>query len=268
MKPYLFVTIPHAGEQVPEITPWLKNLPEPTLMRDVDRYVDVLYASSIELLRLPFVKTDWHRYAADLNRIPSDVDAGTVIGSQNPEGSFSRGFHWAHTTLKEKLMHGPMSGEDHQKLVDLIYEPFHREVRSQYETGFASGPAVYHLDLHSMPSVGTSEHRDPGQFRADVVISDCKGLSASKKFVDLVIVSYARAGLKVGYNWPYFGGRVSEQYGAPKKGQHAVQVELNRALYMDEESKKLLPEKSQALQKKLEIALQMIVSGLGSDFAG
>lgn len=264
MNPYFFVTIPHAGEKVPELTPWLKSLPEPTLMRDVDRYVDVLYSSSIEMLKIPFVKTDWHRYAADLNRVPDDIDAGTVVGNSNAIGTFSRGFHWAHTTLKEQLMPHPMSLQTHQQLVDLIYRPFHQQVQEQYAFGFENGAVVYHLDLHSMPSVGTSEHRDPGQLRADVVISDCKGLSASKEFVDLVLVSYARAGLKVAYNWPYFGGRVSEQYGKPKLGQHAVQVELNRALYMDEDTKKLLPEKSQALQKKLEIALQLVMSGLAN----
>ncbi|WP_161971440.1 N-formylglutamate amidohydrolase, partial [Escherichia coli] len=57
--------------------------------------------------------------------------------------------------------------------------------------------------------------------RADIVVSDSKGKSCDPRFKDLVIAAYASAGFKVGYNWPYFGGRVTEQYGDPKREQHA-----------------------------------------------
>ena len=89
--------------------------------------------------------------------------------------------------------------------------------------------------------MGTRMHRDPGERRADIVVSDCLGKSCDPHFRDLVIAAYTISGFKVGYNWPYMGGRVTEQYGHPSKGQHAIQVELNRALYMDEKTKKLLP---------------------------
>ena len=108
-----------------------------------------------------------------------------------------------------------------------------------------------------MPSVGTSEHKDPGQTRADIVVSDCSGTSSSAAFVDLVLAAYARAGLKVAYNWPYLGGRVTEHYGHPDRGHHTVQVELSRALYMNETTKKIEP-KHLGLQEKLKAALQYI----------
>lgn len=261
-----FVTIPHSGEKVPEFCDWLQNLPEEILMCDVDRYVDVLYMPALSRLQIPVVKTEWHRYAADLNRIPEDVDAASVVGHKNPAGMHNRGFHWEITTLEQPLMKQPMTEKMHQDLVKLIYDPFHQAVRDQYqkfELGKLHPDAkIFHLDAHSMPSLGTKQHRDPGEKRAEIVVSDCKGQSASSEYVDLVIAAYSRAGFKVAYNWPYFGGRVSEQYGEPRIGHHALQVEMNRALYMNEQSKKLNPKDAEAIQHKVQTALQYIVQHL------
>lgn len=254
-----FVTIPHAGEKVPSDCDWLKGLPEEILMCDVDRYVDRLYDPGLSSLKIESVRTEWHRYAADLNRIPEDIDCDSVLGDLRPSGSNNRGFHWVVTTYNHTLMKTPMSPDLHKKLVELIYEPFHKSVRNQYEKLFSMGhKKVYHLDAHSMPSLGTKMHRDPGEFRAEIVVSDCQQKSCDPEFVDLVISSYARSGFKVAYNWPYLGGRVSEQYGKPALGQQALQVEMNRALYMDEKTKKWLPEKAEKIQKQIQQALQLI----------
>lgn len=260
-----FVTIPHSGENVPEFCDWLQSLPEEILMCDVDRYVDILYEPTLVKQRIPLIKTQWHRYAADLNRIPEDVDCTSVQGNSNAAGTQDRGFHWVVTTQNQKLMTKPMSLERHQQLVKMIYEPFHQKVRAQYQLFETQGAKnVFHLDAHSMPSLGTKMHRDPGEYRADIVISDCKGQSAKQEFVDLVIAGYVRAGFKVRFNWPYFGGRVSELYGNPKQGHHAIQVEMNRALYMDEVSKKIHPTAAADVQKKIQLALEYIRDNLRS----
>lgn len=258
-----FVTIPHSGEKLPPQATWLKGLPEETLMCDVDRYVDRLYDPALTELRIPSVRTEWHRYAGDLNRLPEDVDASTVDGHANKPGSFSRGFLWAITTTEIPLMEAPIAASTHQALVNLIYEPFHQSIKDHYQSFVQKGAAkVYHLDVHSMPSVGTRQHRDPGERRADIVVSDCKGTSCSKNYRDLVIAAYVIAGFKVGYNWPYFGGRVTEQYGNPAGGREALQVEMNRALYMDEVTKKLRGAEAEDVQKKLKVALSYIMENL------
>lgn len=261
----LLITIPHSGEKIPSQTPWLNGLPEEILMCDVDRYVDFLYEPALQKLQIPFVKTEWHRYAADLNRIPEDVDASSVKGQANSAGTFSRGFHWVITTYKHELMKEPMSVESHNELVKLIYEPFHEGVRSLYKSFHEKGyKKTFHIDAHSMPSLGTSEHRDPGELRADIVVSDSKGTSCDPRFKDLVIAAYATAGFKVGYNWPYFGGRVTEQYGDTSRGQHTLQVELNRSLYMNEKTKKLKPEDAKKVQEKIFFALTYVRNNLPS----
>jgi N-formylglutamate amidohydrolase len=104
-------------------------------------------------------------------------------------------------------------------------------------------------------------HKDPGQLRADIVISDCLGKSCHKNFKDLVTHAYEKSGFKVAYNWPYVGGRVTETYGKPELGQQALQVELNRGLYMDEKTKQLLPQYKE-IQQKIYEALSVIKSEL------
>jgi N-formylglutamate deformylase len=123
---------------------------------------------------------------------------------------------------------------------------------------------IYHLDAHSMPSMGTREHLDPGERRAEIVVSDCEGKSCSGWFKDLVIQSYSDAGFQVGYNWPYKGGRVTQTYGRPSDLQESIQVELNRALYMNEENKLLREDLRQGVQEKLKRAVETIYAALPS----
>jgi N-formylglutamate amidohydrolase len=124
-----------------------------------------------------------------------------------------------------------------------------------------AGGDVFHVDLHSMPSQGTALHNDPGGRRADVVISDFHGKSSRQDFVELIKAAYAGAGFSISYNWPYFGGGITQMYGRPEEKHHTVQIELNRALYMDEGTKKRSAH-FQETQARLTQAIQAIRSGL------
>ena len=254
-----FVTIPHAGENIPHEAVWLQNLPEPVLMRDVDRYVDQLYQPILDQLKIPTIIAQCHRYVVDLNRKPEEYDQDSVIGAPLPSGRHPKGLHWSVTTFGEKLITRPMALELHQRFVQNYYTTFHQQVESMGKS--FSAPHLYHLDLHSMPSQGTAMHNDPGEKRADVVVSDFHGKSARKDFVEHVIASYKSAGFIVSYNWPYFGGGITQMYGRPEKGHHTVQVELNRALYMNEQTKEKTSHFLET-QKKLSVALMSIHQNL------
>ncbi len=254
-----FVSIPHSGEKVPADAEWLRGLPVPILMCDVDRYVDRLYASALKTVACPAVLAEWHRYVVDLNRLPDDIDVDAVQGASEPSGKFPQGLHWIRTTKGQPLLTHPMTMEKHNELVAKYFDPFHKAVKGVYDAFRKVGAKkIYHLDAHSMPSVGTSAHRDPGETRAEIVVSDCEGKSCEAAFKDLVIEGYKRAGFQVAYNWPYMGGRVTQTYGKPELGQHAIQVELNRALYMDEETKQYKTQDAVAVTKKIEAALVYI----------
>lgn len=258
-----FISIPHSGERVPSEAAWLKALPEPVLMCDVDRFIDRLYQPITDELKITCVKTQWHRYVVDLNRLADDVDADSVEGHANPSGKFTTGLHWVKTTRGTRLMEKPISVQLHDQLVAKYFEPFHSDVRDTYEF-FREHKAkkVYQLDAHSMPSKGTSAHKDPGETRADFVISDQEGKSCETWYKDLVIEAYKNTGHSVAYNWPYVGGRVTQTYGKPDRGQHCIQVETNRALYMDEETKQYSPEKAAKLITKINQAVKHIYDNI------
>ena len=258
-----FLTSPHSGEKVPDDIYWLKNQNEVTLMFDVDRYVDQLYEEVAAQLNINLIKAYWHRYFSDANRLPTDVDQGSVEGSENPTGRFTTGLIWQKTSQGHVLLEKPISKELYQHIVANYYQDFHTEVLKSYEDYFkVSADPVYQLDLHSMPSQGTSIHRDPGELRAEIVVSDQNGKSASQAYVDLIKEAYTKAGFKVAYNWPYIGGRVTETYGQPSKGQHCVQVELRRDLYMDESLKQKNHEKFDATKQQLAKAISYVYENL------
>ncbi len=258
-----FVTSPHSGEEIVSETSWLQGLPEEVLMCDVDRYVDVIYQLAVDKIKVPFIKARWHRYVVDLNRFKEDIDVDSVQGSSNASGTHSKGLHWSVTTKNDILLSKPMSQELHEKIYTAYYLPFHGAVEERFLNFEEKGlKEVYHLDAHSMPSLGTSFHRDPGQERAEIVVSDVNGVSCSQRFKDLVISSYERAGFQVAYNWPYIGGRVTERYGDPQRGRHSIQVEMNRRLYMNEETKKIKEQECKRVQLMVKEALSFIYEGI------
>ena len=127
-----FITIPHAGETVPEECAWLGGLPEPMLMRDVDRYVDKLYLPIINKLNIHSIVTKWHRYVVNLNRTPDDIDKGSVVGADNPKGLHPKGLHWSLTTDGEVLIKKPISMKLHNDLLNLYYFPFHQSIKDAF----------------------------------------------------------------------------------------------------------------------------------------
>lgn len=265
MKPF-FVTIPHAGEWVPEEAVWLKGLPEQILFCDSDRYVDVLYKPAIEGIGVPSIIANCHRYVVDLNRFPGDIDADSVIGCKTKSGTHPKGYHWSITTKGNRLIQSPMTQALHNELTMKYFEPFHEQVREVFKEFRNKGASdVFHLDAHSMPSVGEALHLDPGQLRADIVISDFKGKSCDPKFLEIVVEGYKQAGFGIKVNWPYIGGRITETYGKPDLGQHTIQVEMNRRLYMNETTKELRKDLLLEIQEKVKSALVYIYEKLPQD---
>jgi N-formylglutamate amidohydrolase len=251
VNPHLpvFVTIPHAGEWVPESAGWLETADPEVLLTDVDRFVDRLYLPALETLPLPGVVTRVHRYVVDLNRVPSDIDCDSVEGAPLASGTHSAGVHWVRTTRGVPLLKSPLKRAHHDQLIRDYFDPFHAEIaRLMLELTQGKGPSpkhpLFHLDLHSMPSrAEAGAHADaPGSARPEVVVSDQDGKSCAPEFRGALVDALRREGFEVSVNWPYKGGRITQRYGKPEQGHHTIQIELNRGLYMDERTREPLPE--------------------------
>ncbi len=263
IKKPLIVSIPHAGEKIAAEAYWLKDLPEVILMYDVDRFVDQMYQEVLEQYQIPTVITAWHRYVVDCNRWPDDVDQDSVKGAENPSGSHPTGLHWRVTTAGFPLIKEPLTFDLHQLLLKKYYDGFFKEINGLYDHLQKQGAEkIYHLNLHSMPSMGTSAHRDQGQLRADIVIGNEDGKTATVEWTQSVCEAYKKEGFSVSLNHPYTGGTDVEKYGNPKKGHEALMIELNRKLYMDETSKQLVPEKAEPVKKQLNKVIADIYNNI------
>ena len=263
LKKPLIASIPHAGEDIAEEAYWLKNLPEVTLMYDVDRFIDRIYQPALEQHQIPTVTTKWHRYVVDCNRWPEDIDKDCVVGAEGPSGSHPTGLHWRLTTAGFPLIKKPISWSLHQELLNKYYYDFFKSIDALYEQLKRQGAEkTYHLNLHSMPSQGTSAHRDPGELRVDIVIGDEKGRTSSSEWTDFVSSAYRKQGFSVSLNHPYTGGTDVEKYGDPQNGHSALMIELNRRLYMDEQSKQIIPEKAGPVKERLTKVLDDIYNNI------
>ena len=268
------MSIPHSGCKAPKEAYWLKKLPYLLLMCDVDAYVDDLYFPTLKKLHISSVVFKWNRYAVDVNRFRTDISsqtverAGELLKTIYKNREFRQktpsNVHWHKTTKGHLLIKKAIPQKTHKLLMKKYFDPFHEQMRKKITAFKQQGhKPVYLMDLHSMPSKGLAFHKDRGYFRKDIVIGNNRGKSCSKKLTDLVVESFKQAGFKVTLNWPYKGGTITYTYGQPQQDQEALQIEINRKLYMDEKTKKK-NRNYKNTQLKLDLAFQRIVEGINS----
>ena len=124
-----------------------------------------------------------------------------------------------------------LSVDDALGRIEALYKPYHRALRRLINKAHQAFGTVILVDCHSMPSIGVS--RDEPR-RPDIVIGDRYGTSCASLLPDIVEDIMSGLGYSIGRNKPYAGGFITEHYGNPASGLHTVQLELNRAIYMDE----------------------------------
>jgi len=249
----VLVEVPHSGLQVPsEIESEIDATPL-ALLRDSDIYVDQLYQRAPEQGATLLVSRV-SRYVVDLNRDPDDVDSAAVPRHPNGRHTPARGVVWRARTDGTPLLRAPLSIEQFTRRLSLFYEPYHRILREVAARIHAQHGRVMILAAHSMPSTGRRTLGGPEVRRADVVPGTRGRSTADGRIIDLIDSHFRESGLSVQHDDPYRGGWTTSNYGVPRRGQHAVQIELNRALYVDERTSEI---------KKQEFArLQTLLDGL------
>ena len=247
----LLVEIPHAGLWVPEQIRDQVDAPDDALRRDADIYVDELYSHAAQF-GAARLAAKVSRYVVDLNRAADDVDAAAVSDHPAPAYTQPRGVVWRATTDGRPVLKRPLT---YRALLDRLatfYTPYHDALQSTLNLLHERHGHVILLAAHSMPSRGRSMHRDEGSMRADIVPGTQGRTTAHPAVIDAVDAHFREAGLSVVHDDPYLGGFTTQHYGRPDRGVHAIQVEINRALYVNEMTYEPLTENFAALQSLLE----------------
>ena len=247
----VLVEVPHSGLQVPvEIESEIDATPL-AILRDSDIYVDRLYQRAPQQGATLLVSR-LSRYVVDLNRGPDEVDSAAV--PRHPSGRHipARGVVWRARTDGTPLLRAPLSIEQFTRRLELFYEPYHRTLREVAAQILEQHGQVMILAAHSMPSAGRRKLGGRAGQRADVVPGTQGRTTADGRIIDLIDSHFREAGLSVRHDDPYRGGWTTSNYGAPKRGQHAVQIELNRALYVDEQTNEIKQHDFAQLQTLLD----------------
>jgi N-formylglutamate amidohydrolase len=227
----LVVEVPHAGLELDAAALATLTSPARCIGNDADLLVDRLYQDAPELGATLLV-AHTSRYVLDLNRSETDVDSSVVEGV--PQFEAPHGLIWTRTTEGHATLDRALPQSELQRRISEIHRPYHQKlwellVDKRHRFGF-----VVLLCAHSMPSSGRSGHGDPGSTRADVVPGSRGRTTAHGSVIDLPEQLATRRGWSVLHDIPYRGGYTTGHYGRPAERVHAVQVELNRRIYMDE----------------------------------
>jgi len=228
---------PHSGRAYAADFLASSRLDEWAIRRSEDSYVDELFLPAVSL-GAPLMRANFPRAWLDVNREPYELDPKMFSGSlphyvnvRSVRVAGGLGTIARIVSESEEIYARPLNVDDALARIDQVYKPYHDALRKLLTaTRAAFGFAVL-IDCHSMPS---SVRGGTGRLRPDIVIGDRYGTSCAGEVTDLAGQILTQLGYSVSRNKPYAGGYITEHYGQPNRGIHALQIEVNRCLYMDE----------------------------------
>ena len=237
--PVVFAS-PHSGVDYPAEFLAAARLDSQALRRSEDSFVDELFAAA-PAAGAPLLSALFPRVFVDANREALELDPQMFEDALPPEANTESPRVAAGLGVIARVV---ASGEEiyRRKLrvaealarIEGYWRPYHAILAAlTSETKRRFGTTVL-VDCHSMPSVGGPMERDAGRERVDIVLGDCRGTSCAPALTDRVEMTLRQLGYAVARNNPYSGGFVTQFYGRPGEEMHALQIEINRALYMDE----------------------------------
>jgi N-formylglutamate deformylase len=235
----LVLDSPHSGTHYPAD---FDHLPPRSVVRKAeDTHVEALFASApaagatlIEAL-FPRAYIDPNRHVSDLD--PAVIDEpwpAPLVPSRKTE--LGIGLVWRLAQGGQPMYARPLPVAEVERRIALYYEPYHAAVAEALEERHRRFGAVWHLNCHSMPAVGDVMSEDPGHARADFVLGDRDATTCEPEFTSFVARSLADMGYEVAINDPYKGVELVRKHGRPAERRHSLQIEVNRRLYMDEET--------------------------------
>ena len=261
----LVVASPHSGRHYPPEFVNAAQLDRLALRRSEDGFVDELVARAPNL-GAPLLRANFPRAYVDANREPFELDPRmfadplpTYANTRSPRVAAGLGTIARVVASGADIYPGKLRLAEAMHRIRNYYWPYHNALRDLIAATREQFGGCILLDCHSMPSVGGPMDQDPGYNRVDFVVGDCHGPSCSPRVSRTIERSLRDLGYHVTRNAPYSGGFVTRHYGRPEDAVHAVQLEINRGLYMDERQVRRGPN-----LPRLSRELECVVAALGT----
>ena len=238
--PFVFAS-PHSGRIYPTEFLAASRLDLLTLRRSEDGFVDELFAGAPSA-GAPLLHALFPRAFIDPNREPYELDPcmfadslPSFANTHSPRVAGGLGTIARVVTDGAEIYHRKMLFADVQHRINTLYMPYHQRLRDLlHHTQELFGYAIL-FDCHSMPSTNGPRTTPHERKRTDIVLGDRFGTSCAPDLTQFVEESFISLGYSVTRNNPYAGGYTTDHYGRPMNNVHALQIEINRGLYMNED---------------------------------
>ncbi len=240
----LVVASPHSGSDYPADFVAGSRLDPLTLRRSEDAFVDEIFGAA-PALGVPLLAARFPRAYLDVNREAYELDAAMFtdalpdyVNVRSPRVRMGLGTIARVVASGEEIYGGKLCFAEAEERVETLYRPYHAALaRLIAETEDSFGCCLL-VDCHSMPSGASG---GAGRAAPDIVLGDCHGAACAPEIVEAARRHLSRRGFAVALNAPYAGGFTTGHYGQPRQRRHALQIEINRAIYMDERSYRRRP---------------------------
>jgi len=239
--PVVFAS-PHSGRDYPAEFIAASKLDMLKLRRSEDAFMDEIFAAAPDC-GAPLLCAQFPRAYVDANREAFELDPKMFsdalpdyVNTSSPRIAAGLGTIARVVTDSEPIYHAPLRFEDAKRRIESHHYPYHRVLKGLLEITKRRFGGCLLIDCHSMPS---SQKCAPGAGYGtkpyDIVLGDCFATACAPAVTDIAQQALKATGFTVARNKPYAGGFTTRHYGRPKDGIHVLQIEINRALYMDEQ---------------------------------
>jgi N-formylglutamate deformylase len=236
---------PHSGTDYPADFGYAVPMAE--LRKSEDTHVHWLW-DAVPRVGGTLVHATFPRSYIDVNRHERDIDVTMLADAWPGEVAPSErclalgnGLVFSHTTAKTPIYARRLTAKEVAHRIESYWRPYRHTLTQVLNAAAARGPR-WHLNLHSMPSNAYERlgRVAPGPL-ADVVLGDLNGHSCSAAFTEWVAWAFRWRGYTVAVNDPYVGQDLLREFGDPARGRESLQIEVNRGIYLDEQTRELLP---------------------------
>ncbi len=228
---------PHSGREYPRAFLRQSRLNQHTVRSSEDAFVDRLFENAPKY-GAPFITALAPRAYVDMNRSCEELDPalieGVRRGGHNPRVSSGLGVIPRVVANGQAIYAGKLSAAEAAQRINTYWKPYHEALQTQLNQAFMLFGRSILVDCHSMPHEAMDTIARTGVRRPEIVLGDRFGATAGEEIIDRVEAAFKSAGLVVSRNTPFAGAYITQHYGRPTQGRHAVQIEIDRALYMNE----------------------------------
>ena len=241
---------PHSGTHYPADFSYAVDLAD--LRKCEDTHVEKLW-EGVPAVGGTLVHALFPRSYIDANRTEVDIDVTMLDadwpGQAEPSArclKLGNGLVFSKTTTLQNIYQRRLTVAEVQNRIETAWRPYRQALKQVLDNAGQQHGKRWHLNLHSMPSnayerLGLAKDK----VLADVVLGDLHGSACSPEFTDVVAAAFKHQGYFVAINDPYSGMDILRQHGQPALGHESLQIELNRALYLNEQTREPLPQFNQ-----------------------